>query len=208
VVFRLPAMLDRALATTVRNFSTLFLIGAVLFVPLHLAHAFAFRNVLSVAELRPDIADFPEGRLVRNVGVGELNDERSTLGVLLVVEAGISILLLGAARRVVDVDADDGVPTVTDAYEHAAGSLRKAVPPIDRVGILVTCTVIGVAAGWLAYRIGLLATELLGNDTAFAGIGVTRGVAVALFATFLIGPAATLSTAPRPEPPVESLDVY
>ncbi|MGH2757202.1 MAG: hypothetical protein ACRDI3_05380 [Actinomycetota bacterium] len=201
-------MLDRALGTTARNFSTLFLIGAVTFIPLHVAHAFLFRNVLSVAELRPDIADFPEGRLVRNVGVEQLNDERSTLGVLLIVEAGISLLLLGAARRVVEVDADGGVPTVTDAYEHAAGSLRKAWFGIDRLGILVTCAVIGVAAGWLAYRIGLLVTELLGNDKAFAGIGATRGIAVALFLTFVIGPAATLSLTSRPAPPAKPLDVY
>ncbi|MGH3117779.1 MAG: hypothetical protein ACRDQ2_11855, partial [Gaiellales bacterium] len=166
-------MLDRALVTTVRNFSTLFLIGAVVFIPLHLAHGFLFRNVLSVAELRPDIADFPEGRMVRNVGVEELNDERSTLGALVIVEAGISILLLGAARRVVEVDEDEGVPTVADAYGHAPSSLRKISFTVDRLGILVTCLVIGLLAGWLTYRIGSLATELLGNDTAFVGIGVT-----------------------------------
>jgi hypothetical protein len=201
-------MLDRALTSTFRNFSTLLLIGAIIFVPLHLAHAFLFRNVLSVAELRSDIADFPEGRKVRNVGVAELNDERSTLGALLIIEVGISVWLVGAARRVVQVDAEGSVPTVTDAYAHATSSLRRTTIAMDRMGILVTCLVIGLAAGWLTYRIGMLVTELLGNDTAFVAIALSRAVALSVVMAFVMGPVAALSPTARPAAPEKHLDVY
>jgi hypothetical protein len=201
-------MLDRAVALTLRNLSTLFLLGAIVFVPLHLAHAFAFRNVLSVADIRGDISEFPEGKKVRNVGTEELGDERSTLLVLLLVEAGISVLLVGGARRVVEIDDGDGVPTVTDAWSHALPLLQTVPVSARSSGPLLVCGSIGVLAAFLIYRIGALATELLGDDKAFVGVGLSRGAAVALFVTFVIGPVAALSTGNRPNPAPQSLDVY
>lgn len=183
-------MLERAFATTVRNLSTLFLLGAIVFVPLHLGHAFLFRNVLSVHELRGDIQAFPEGKKVRGVGASQLEDERTTLMILLAAEAGLSFVLLGAARRVAEVDAEGGVPTVVDALEHAGSHLRTTdlrrlwTTPV-LLGLLV-----GTVTGWLVYRIGAAGTELLGNDKAFVGIGLTRGAALAMFVTFIVGPAS------------------
>lgn len=199
-------MLDRALTITFRNLSTLFLVAAVFFVPLHLVHAFLFRDVLAVAELRPEIASFPETKKVRNVGPAEFADERTALGIVFIVEAGLLVVVLGAALRVVEVDRNDDVPTVGDALADSMQSLGRV--RLQRPGVVVLCGAIGALAAWLVYRIGLLATELLGNDTAFAGVGLARGAAVSLFATFVAGPIAALSAESPDGTPPERLDVY
>jgi len=200
-------MLDRALTATFRNLSTLILLGAVVFVPLHLAHAFVFRNVHTVADLAGDIAEFPGNKKVRNVGPAELDDERRTSLVLVIAELGLSIVLLGAAKRTIETDDAGRIPTIAEGFEHAIAGLKRVRIAAPSVPPLLACGAIGALAGWLSWQIVSLAGEVLGNDTAFVAVGLARGSALAVFVAFVAGPIAALSGAPVPREP-ESLDLY
>ena len=192
-------MLGRALDTTWRNFSTLFLLGAVFFVPIHLGHAYVFRDELAVQELRPEIEELSENQKVRNVGPSELARERATLVVVLGVDLLICVGLYGASRRVHVVDSQDGVPTVGDALRGGRESWARPDPGVSSVGI-----VIAALAGWLVYRIASIAAEALGASSMFVGVGLARGVAVSTFFALAIGCAAAASrTTPRRSPKVE-----
>ena len=196
-------MLGRALDIAFRNLATLFCVCAVIFVPLHLAHALVFRNVLAVSEVRADIEAFPEGRKVKNVGPAELRDERATGMALVIVEAGLLVIVVGAARRVIDVEAEGEVATVPDALGNAVSSLRGATPdPLVVLGGVV----VGVVAGWLTLAIGYRLTEVIGSDAAYLGIGLSRGVAAYLAGALIAGTAAA-SRRPS-KPPPDKIDVY
>lgn len=198
-------MLGRALDVAFRHLATLFCVCAVVFLPLHVGHAFIYRNVHGVSELASDIRAFPEGRKVHNVGPEELRAERATGFVLLFVEAGTLLILVGAARRVIDVESDGEVATVPDALGDALPSLRsvRPQPAVVAGGVLV-----GSAAGWLTLAIGYRLTEILGNDATYLGIGLTRGVALSLAGAVIIGTAAASSTPREATAPPEKLDLY
>ena len=198
-------MLGHALDVAFRHLATLFCVCAVIFVPLQLGHAFVFRDVLGVSELAPDIRAFPEGRKVRNVGPEELRAERATGMVLVIVEAGLLVILVGAARRVIDVESEDRVATVPDALSNALSSLGAVRPQFP---VVAGSLLVGAAAGWLTLAIGYRLSEILGNDATYLGIGFSRGVAASLAGAVIAGTAAASSVSrPTPAPP-EKLDLY
>ncbi|HEV3472206.1 MAG TPA: hypothetical protein VG408_03240 [Actinomycetota bacterium] len=186
-------MLGPALDTAFRHLATLFCVCALIFVPLHLVHAVVFRNVIAVAELAPDIESFPEGRKVKNVGPEELHDERTTGLALLILEAGSLVILVGAARRVIEVEEAGGVATVLDAVGNSFVRLREGSDH-------------GALAGWLTLLIGYRVAEVLGSDASYLGVGLSRGVAVSLAGAIVIGTAA--ASRPAVRRPVEKLDLY
>ena len=196
-------MLGRSLDAAFTSIATLFCICALLFVPLHVAHAFVYRNVLAVSELAPEIEAFPEGRKVRNVGPEELGDERSTGTALVLLELLALVFVAGAARRAIDVEGAGEVATVPDSLSHAASELRALRPePTVVVGGLL----IGAAAGWLTLSIGYRLSEILGNDSTYLGIGLSRGIAMSLSGALIAG---TVAASKRPiAPPPEKLDLY
>ncbi|MDQ3963997.1 MAG: hypothetical protein M3277_08830 [Actinomycetota bacterium] len=196
-------MLGRALDAAFRNLATLFCVCAVIFVPLNLAHAFVFRNVLAVSELAPDIEAFPEGRKVRNVGSAELRDERTTGIVLLIVEAGLLVLVVGAARRSIDVEDGGGVATVPDSFANALSNLRGEAPDPR---VVLGGVIVGAVSGWLTLTIGYRLAEILGSDAAYLGIGLSRGVAASLAGALIAGTAAASRRMAKPPP--EKLDLY
>lgn len=196
-------MLGRALDIAFKNLATLFCVCAVIFLPLNLAHALAFRNVLAVSELRADIAAFPEGRKVRNVGTAELRNERASGVALMIVEAGLLVIVFGAARRVIDVEAEGDVATVPDALGNAFTGLRAAIPDPQ---VVLGGVAVGVVAGWLTLSIGYRITEVIGSDAAYLGIGLSRGVAASLAGAVIAGTAAA-SHRPAKRPP-DKIDLY
>jgi hypothetical protein len=84
-VYTARVPLDDALRATFRNYSTLFLFVAAVAVPLHLAHAYAFRHVLAVSDLHPAIEALDRGEFVRSVGPGALARARTSFLVLSLV---------------------------------------------------------------------------------------------------------------------------
>ena len=187
-------LLDSALRATVRNFSTLFLLVAILTVPLHVVHAYVFRGVIAVSDLHPAIERFPRARKVKGVGRADLGEARTSYVVLNLLEVALLPLVARAAARVMAADRRDEVPTVTRAVaprrsSEGAPSWRLLSPAVLVVGL-----VLAVAVAWLARAAGLILVEPLPSTSAFAGIGLVEGLARALGAPFLVGPAGWMAT--------------
>lgn len=197
-------MLDRALGKTFANLSTLLLLACVFTLPIHLVHAYVFKEALAVAEIGPEIRAFPEGRQVRGVAKEDLDDERKTLLIVL----GIEVLLLPAAyratRRVIEVSDEGGVPTVIDAWSHLRSATHSSLAP----GPVAVAAVVGLIAAWLVWMIGSLLSDTASADLAWAVTGLTRALSVALFIAIASGVAASLPRERTQAAPAEKLDLY
>ena len=197
-------MLDRALARTFAELSTLVLVALVLTGPIHLVQAYLFRDVLAVQEIAPEIRSFPEGRQVRGVAKGDLDSERiAFLGAM-----GIELLLLPvayrAAKRVMEVDEEGGVPTVRDAWSHLGGASRSSF----RLGPVIVAGAIGAAGALLVLLVGNLVADMASADIAWVVFGVGRAVAAALLIALVAGTAAALPSRGQVAPPPEKIDLY
>jgi hypothetical protein len=190
--------LDRVLAITWRNFATLFLIVALVTVPLHVGRAFMDRKVLVARELEPDIEAFPEGREVRGIGPADLDGARRSLVVVTIIELALLTLAVGAVRRALSIDLRGRPPGVLDAWAHAPGALfRGPSGPGPSVSTVVVGVGLGLAAGILLERIGLILAEPVPLYLTFAPTGLTQGVARALGAIFFLVPLALLGRGPK-----------
>lgn len=186
-------LLDRALRTTFRNFSTLFLLAAIVAVTTHLVYGLVFRDVLEVTELHPFIADLKFGRQVNNVAARDLRSAAIGRWILVAVQVAFLPLLIVATRRIVTRDEHGEVPTVPDALLHprdprARLGFRWRGPEITTVGVGV---VVAIAIFYLVERIGLLAAEPLPNGLNFLAFELVRGLAVSSAAPFLLGAVVT-----------------
>jgi hypothetical protein len=185
-------LLNRAFRYAFRNFSTLFLLVAMITVPLQMGYAIAFRSVIAVNDLQPYIERFPPHREVRGVGREQLAQARLTYWSLTALEIAMLPLLVGAARRVIEVDSQGRLPGVADAWRHAfrrTGS--KPWPPSKEAGVaFVVAGLVTVAVAVLCRLIGSLLIEALGTSVAFAGVGVVEGVSRAVAAPFFLTPWA------------------
>lgn len=190
--------LDRVLALTWRNFASLFLIVAIVTVPLHVGRTFMYRKVIAARELEADIESFPEGREVRGIGPDDLDAARRSLVIVTLIELALLPLGVGAVRRALWVDRRARPPGVLDSWAHSASALwqRRDGPP-PSLGAIGGGAVIGLAAGFLVERIGLLLAEPFPLYLGFAPIGLIQGVARALGAIFFLVPLALLG--PRPK---------
>jgi hypothetical protein len=195
-----PAMLlDRALRSTFRNFSTLFLLVAVVAVPLHLGHAVAFRSVLAVRELHPDVEDFGERKRVRGVGREDLAAARRADLLLAPLELALLPFLVGAARRTLEADQAGEVPTVFGALGRVRGSWRGGVPALAGAARETLALVLfAFGAGWVVRAIGLLLSEPLPPAIAFAGVGLAEGLARGFGGALLVGGLAGIAVARGP----------
>lgn len=190
--------LDRVLAVTWRNFATLFLIVAVLTVPLHVGRTFMYRKVIAAREMAPDIAAFPEGREVRGIGPQDLDAERRSLLILTVIELALLPLGVGAVRRALWVDRWEGPPGVLDSWAHSATALfQRGGGPAPSVTTILGSAAIGVGGGYLLERIGLVVTEPVPLYLGFAPIGLVQGVSRAFGAIFFLVPLALLVSGPK-----------
>ena len=79
-------LVDRAFRFVFRNFSTLWLIVATIVFPLHLAHGFAYRDVIAVRELHGAIEHFPAYLKVKGVSAARLSAARTSYAALTAVE--------------------------------------------------------------------------------------------------------------------------
>ena len=193
-------MLDRAFVKTFRSFSTLFLVVAVVTLPLHLIYSFTFRNVIATTEIHDQIRRFPNYRQVRSVGPRELRDATLASWVLTAVEIALVPLGVRAARRVIEVEDAGGVATVPDAWRTAlrrgGGSSRfqRASVSGAAIGVLVA-----VALGWLLGSVGAVVRDPLGPDFVWLGHGVVGAVARAAAAPFALT-ALALARAAKADP--------
>jgi hypothetical protein len=166
----------------------LFLLVAIVTVPLHIAYAFAFRDVIAVSDLHSRIDDFPPERRVQGVGPGDLDAARLALLGITIAELTLIPLLVGVAGRVAAVDEDGGMPTVADAWAHRGESDASLVHAVGGGGVRAVAAtfVLSVLLGILLERIGITLVEPLRPPDAFVGLGVVQAVSRAAAGPFFL----------------------
>lgn len=187
-----------------RNYSTLFLVVAVLVVPLHLAHSFVYKEVAQVQELHPYIENQPRGRQVQGVGRAGLAEARRRYLWVLIAELLLLPVFAGATRRVLVVDAAGGLPGVIDAYRNLLskrGTRSGGSPsPASRFGAVASGILLALVISWLVRGIGLLMAEMGPDAARWLIAGLTGALAFAAGAPFALVPAMAPTPAVAPEP--------
>lgn len=194
-------MLGRSIDATLRNFSTLVLLCALMLAPLHLVYGFLNRDALGVREMWSSIEEFPDARQVRGVGRVQLDRERTArwgliFGILVVVVPA----LVRPTRRVLEADAGGEVPTVT-------GALRGSrVPEASRpdASLVVGGAVIALLVGLVAEAAVATLVPMLPDTTEWVGVAAGQTLARSLGIPFLV--TALALRAPTRAP--RSLDLY
>ena len=183
---------DRAFRATFRNFSTLFLLGALVTVTAHLVYGFIFRDVLEIDELHRFVKGLTPGRTVNGVGRTDLATAVQWSKAVVAVEILLLPLLLGAARRVIDRYESGQVPTVFDALRHPRSGTKLGFRLNGgELGTLLLGVVLGVATWLLASQLGLLIAEPLPDPWNFLSFSLANGAAEALGLAFFLGAAVT-----------------
>ena len=199
-------LLDRALRTTFRNYSTLFLLAAVVAVTAHLVYGLLFRDVLEVTEIHPYIAELKFGRQVNDVAARDLRSAETGRWILIGVQVVLLPLLVLAARRIIVRDGHGEVPTVPDALAHPRDPRGRLAFGWRGPEIVTALAGLAIATGvwYLVQQIGLLAAEPLPDDVNFLAFELARGLAVALAAPFLLAAIATAGLSSGERQPVRS----
>ena len=184
-------MLDLSLRLTFRNFATLFLLVALVTVPLHVGIAFANRKVVGVSELHPAIEDFPPLRQVRGVGPPDLDAARCALLIATIIEIAMIPVAVGATKRVLTADERGRLAGVIDGWSHSLGSLPTR-SRAGQAGVIEVAAgaILGAAACYGAYRIGHPLVEAVPGEVRFGPAGLLEGVVRAVGAPFLLVPLA------------------
>jgi hypothetical protein len=182
-------MLESALQATFRNFSTLFLIVAVVVFPLHLAYGITFRDEIAVRELHPEIAELPSDRRVRGVGPAEIDRARMAGYAVWLVEIALIPLFVKAARRALDATERGDVATVADAWRGAFGRAPRQWLPGGPAAVAVGAG-IAVLVLLMVEVSGLLLTDMLPDGSRFAGVVVVDTLARSAALPFVLAPLA------------------
>ena len=178
-------LLDRAFSTTLRNFSTFFLIVAAVTVPLHLAYSFAFRDVLALSEIHAAIRQLPPAQAVADVTAGDVTRADAAYLALTALEVLLVPLLWRATRRAIDLDLAGPLPSATEAWRlRPVESAPLHLPDGSVAGMVGGSVAFGAVVWLLAERIGFLVVEFLPPRWFFLGAGLVRGISVALAAPF------------------------
>jgi hypothetical protein len=194
-------MIDRALRLLVRNYWSVFFAVAALTVPLQVAYATIWHDVIAVADLHDDIEAFPPLRQVHGVGREQLGNARVAYWIVWAIELAAVPLLARVARRILDVDADGGVPSARDGWSHAlARSGRAITTALAKPGPLLVGGALSLGVYVLLRALGGMLAEPLADDRAFAGVGLLGGVARAAAAPFFLVVAAVAAGGRRAGP--------
>lgn len=197
-------LLEDALRTTLRNFSTLFLVIFAVLGPLHFLYAFVFHDVLALRELHPAISDFPASRQVRGVGRADLGRAQMWFWVLAVIELLLLPVFTRLAAHVIAVDERGEVPTATEAWRHVA---ERAVPPARPTGgvarVVAASLLLGVATAFFVEVTLMVIADVAPDSAAFAVIALARSVGHSAGGVFLV--VALVYTLARDKAPQEKV---
>jgi hypothetical protein len=189
-------LVDRALKTTLRNFSTFWLIAAAVTIPLNLAWASLYADVIATREIHADIETLPAGDEVRGVDGDAIDRARYAQLIVLALEIALIPLLLRATRRAIERDASGHVPTALGAWRNVArASGTQGTGPL-RLSVVLPMAVFAVMVWALAALIGELLAAPVGDSVAWLVVALTKGGALALALPFLL---VGLVEARRPE---------
>ncbi len=176
-------MIERAFARTLRNFSTLFFLVAVIAFPIHVAYSFAFRDVIAASDYHGSIESAPVG----NVGPQDLDTARIAFWIVTAVELVLFALAVRAARRVFVVDESGSIPTAVDGWRDALspGSSR---PNEHATGAAVLAGVgVALAIGVLVWGITGTLAELTSEDSRWVATGLAHALTRSAAAPFALG---------------------
>lgn len=180
-------LLEDALRSTLRNFSTLFLVIFAVLGPLHFLYAFVFHDVLALRELHAAISDFPASRQVRGVGRADLSRAQIWFWVLAVIELSLLPLFTRVAAHVLAMDERGEVPTAIQAWRRIAA---RAVPPArpagSVAGVVVAALLLGAAVAFFVERTLMVIADLAPDGAAFAVIALARPVGHSAGGVFLV----------------------
>lgn len=179
-------LLDRALGLTVRNFSTLFLVVFIVIIPLHLAYAFVFHDVYWVRELHPTIAEFPEDRLVRGVGRGDLSRARVWFWIIVAAEVAVAPAFLRPVNRILALDQEGGVPDAIGAWRRFREPVARTHPSGSDLTTAVISTFVGVVIGALVWVTLASLVDLLPHSASAFGSALADATARASGAAFAL----------------------
>ena len=190
-------MIERALARTFRSYTTLFVLGAVLLFPIHLAYAFVFRNVIATSDFHAAIEAGPKYRQVRSVGSPQIDHSQLVFWIVVGAELVALPFAVRAGRRVVQIEEEGGTSTAPDAWGHAFvrnPHIADIDPPAVIFGVVAA-----VGIGVLVYLIGIQLADFLSEDWRWTGVGVTQAVSRASALPFFLG--AFAGTRAKEAPP-------
>jgi len=179
-------LVDRALKTTLRNFSTFWLIVAVVTVPLDLALAALFTDVIATREIHADIESLPSGDSVRGVDGEAIERSRYAQLIVLALELALIPLLLRATRRAIERDTSGHVPTALGAWRGVGRSSGARSSAPWRLSVALAMAGFALLVWTLASLIGGLLAAPVGDTLAWLVVGLTRGAALALALPFLL----------------------
>ena len=178
--------LDSALRVALANFSTLFLLVAMLYVPLQAARSYAFRDVVEVRAIHDAIARFPADRRVRGVDRERLGSYRRLGLVVAAIQVGLLPILTGGARHALEEDRQGRLPTVAGSL---AGGVARPILPVPG-GPVLASVAIAAAVYLLGSAIVRLIVEVTPDAVAWAVAGVGEGTARAAAVPFVLATAA------------------
>lgn len=194
--------LDRALRVALRNFSTFFLIVALVTVPLNVAWGLMFRDVVALQEIHDDIRALPDRQNVRGVGPRKLDRARYAQFIVLALEVALIPLMLRATRRAIEMDESGHLPSALGAWR---GITRRPTRPKGgglNLGV-VAATLLFAAAVWLlAFLIVAFVATPVPGSVAGPVLGLGRGLALALALPFFL--VGLLEGDPKPDRPNSS----
>lgn len=179
-------LVERALRTTLRNFSTFWLIVAAVAIPLNLVWAAFNQDVIATREIHADIEGLPSGDPVRGVDGEAIDRARLTQWIVLALELALIPLLTRATRRAIERDASGHVPTALGAWRGVGRSSGVRTPGPWRLSVVLAMAAFTVVVGFLVALIGGLLAAPVGDSLAWLAVGLTRGAALALALPFLL----------------------
>lgn len=179
-------LVDRALKTTLRNFSTFWLIVAVVTIPLNFAWAALFQDVIATREIHADIESLPSGDPVRGVDGEAIDRSRYAQLIVIALELALIPFLLRATRRAIERDASGHVPTALGAWRGVGRSSGARSSAPWRLSVALAMAGFALVVGFLAALIGALLAAPVGDALAWLVVGLTRGAALALALPFLL----------------------
>ena len=203
-------LLDRSLRLAVRNFSSLFLVVFIAIGPLHLIYGLLFQDVVALRELHPAIAEFPETRLVRGVGRGDIAQAEVWFWILALLELAALPLLARPIRQVLATDLRGDVPTAVGAYRRMGEpaelpAVETGVAPIVSLG---AAAVLALVVGGLVRSILGRVVDLLPDSAASLGLALADATARSAGAALLLTTAVLALGSRRRVPADKTPDLY
>lgn len=192
---------DRALRTALRNFSTFFLIVALVTVTLNLLWGVFFQDVLATRDIHADIQDLPAGEMVRGVDGAAIERARYGALIVLALEAALLPLMLRATRRAAEADEAGHVPSALGSW-GAVLRRRNREPGDRRMSVALAMAIFGLVVWLLATLIGNLIAATASDGVAWLAVAGVRGVALALALPFAL--VGVIESKIRPQPSVDT----